>query len=436
MSGRVNRRSEILAVELRANTAVDDDTVLEYYLFHFGRAMRNSANHRSNLAWHLIQYATMRDELVFASSLDFNAFETVRGIPTNGNILDLTNMNLVPRSEGMRFMLTDLGWEIPEIDPSLLSQPATPEARFMDDAIRYRWGVDLLRRIAAALVMTSKDIPIIAPHPSALNGGTDTGKSTLLGCVAAAFPGMVNVVEHADNLHPKSSNFSQHTTPLTEQLIHFYDEVDKTQGIRAGLINSLTPDNLTIEKKGLDPVKRRRIGTPFFVVGGIPPIDGTAQGITSRLPAVYELQTIEILYARGRKVLMQPSALAYLRAWIVYEANTIIEEEKTRDEQISEFIITDAAREASRRMIENMKPLINELFEDNFVAGAETDFVSYTNIENTLKGAGLPHRESIDPNKIKSMVLTLNPNAVRKTRKINGDRKRGYAGIRLLNDSV
>ena len=407
--------------------AFDDDNLRFKYITTFIDAMRNSASHRSELARHIIQVAIIRDDIQSVPSNSFNRFAEHRVIPTIEGFHMIGNGEIIQPSEAMRFKITDLGWEIPGIDFAVLQNPPTPQANFMKLTIDRRWGNDLMRRIAAALLTTSKDIPIIAAHPDAPNGGSDTGKSTLMDCLALAFPGMVGITADSGGLRPGASNFSQHTAPLTRELIHFYDEVDKVDVIRPGLINSLTADTLNIELKRENPVQKPRIGTPFFVIGGTPQIDSTAQGIANRLPTVFHFQMPDILTQTGRYALEHDTAIAYLRAWLIGEAANLMTEEEFAQEPLIEIVNTQEARAASRRLMSEMKPDVDAVFEQHFTAGEYADFTLTSTIRDVIKGAGV---DRADDKKVKAMVKRISPQATPEQATVDGKRGRGYRYLR------
>ena len=419
------RAIQDLPKELESRGA--DDRLIERYINTFIGAMRQSARHRSEIARNLIQRPFIDDRIEHVRSGDFNRFSLHRVVPTMDGFFRLQDEKIVERAHAMEYMLTDLGWEIPSINLDAARSPSTPEARFMKDTIERRWGADLMRRIAAALLMTSKDIPIIAAHPDAVSGGSDTGKSTLMDCLSLAFPGMVGITADSRNLRPGASNFSQHTAPLTRELVHFYDEVDKVDVIRPGLLNSLTADMLTIELKRENPRVERRIGTPIFVIGGAPSIDSTAQGISSRLPAVFHFLTAERLTQRGRYALEDDSAIAYLRAWVASDANSLIAEEVYADRPLVEIVTTPETRDASKRLLYEMKPDVDVVFDEHFTEGEYADFTLTDTIHSVLKEAGV---ERPDDKKIRMMTNRVSPQSTPDRVSVNGKRGRGYRFLR------
>lgn len=226
--------------------------------------------------------------------------------------IDLTNGKILSPEEYSTFnALQSDTWAV-EYDPTILDHQ-THGCIVAKHLIEDHYGTELISRLAYHLVYPGKSVDIInIPTSSA-------GKTALAEWLKASI-GSVGIDSRARSLTSKADQYTQATAPLTEYLLYFYDEVDKSvDEISIGVINEMTSEDLTISKKYQNPTPLPRIGTGILTGADWPPIDTTAQGIDTRITFVYFKELPKMSSEVKRTLQTDTDAHKYLLAWIVRE---------------------------------------------------------------------------------------------------------------------
>ena len=230
-------------------------------------------------------------------------------LPLQYGAIDLvTGQILTPEEYSKYHALQSDYWAV-EYDPDILDSESHG-CTVAKHLIEQHYGVELMSRLAYHLVASNKSVDIInIPTSSA-------GKTALVEWLKASL-GSVGLDSRSHSLTPKGDTYTLATAPLTEYLLYFYDEVDKLHNdIPAGILNEMTSEDLTISKKYQNPTPLPRTGTGILM-GAWPPIDGTAQGLDTRINYVYKKDLQPMSEAVKRTLMQDEDSHKYLLAWIV-----------------------------------------------------------------------------------------------------------------------
>lgn len=115
----------------------------------------------------------------------------------------------------------------------------------------------------------------------------DSGKDTLLQWLKRACGGEMVYRPLSDYLKAGSQRFTLLERDLCNHRLVFANEADKPESVRADFLTRLTSDTLPDERKGENPVERRRTGDLAFIGNGPPQVE-QAPGIAARMRWAYE----------------------------------------------------------------------------------------------------------------------------------------------------
>ena len=208
-------------------------------------------------------------------------------------------------------------WKVPldYYQPSILTD-TPPTAVPMRDFCN-RLGHPLIARLGRHLRYTSKDIDVVRIPQS------NAGKSTLIDALRRCTGGGVWSDPESKSLTERGSRFSQATAPLTQYRLVFYDEVDKIPEIKHGLLNSITTETPSIERKGIDPRDGQRTGQPILIGGDWPTVDLDGQGVPDRLRWAWNKEDVAPIDEQERQAILHPDGLTWLLTALVAAARRV-----------------------------------------------------------------------------------------------------------------
>ena len=244
------------------------------------------------------------------STANESGFASCRILPFNdGTGLDTETGQTLNTEELRREHIPDFGWDIPPTEPNDPGPCPDPQVQRL---IENHYGPELIELTASALRPLQKSVPTIIAH------STDWGKTTWLEAVARCFPGAVHIDAKSSSI--TRNGFSQDTAPLATHLIVAYDEIDKGKDpIPVGWLNQLTAEDYTVELKGQNPFKARRVAAPFLVGATFPQFtDPSGQGMDSRLDRVFEAKSTSALTRDDRNRIFDQ--IDWLRQVLIWRA--------------------------------------------------------------------------------------------------------------------
>ena len=259
-------------------------------------------------------------------------------LPLQYGAIDLVTGKILTPDEYSKYHALQSDYWAVEYDPEILDSDSHG-CTVAKHLIEEHYGIELMSRLAYHLVTPNKSVDIInIPTSSA-------GKTALVEWLKAAL-GSVGLDSRSHSLTPKGDTYTLATAPLTEYLLYFYDEVDKLHNdIPAGILNEMTSEDLTISKKYQNPTPLPRTGTGILIGAAWPPIDGTAQGLDTRINYVYKKDLPPMSEAIKRTLMQDEDSHKYLLAWMVRQcmkwANSSLkwQNSKEADQARTQFFI-------------------------------------------------------------------------------------------------
>ena len=321
-----------------------------------------------------------------------------------------TATNLLTRNTLQGKELRDALFTLPEKPararrfPSLSVAKASVSPRIVEIWERhYGWG--LVRREAYSLTRLHKEIDLIVMPES------NTGKGAYIDTSIEAFGCMTD--PGADAIR-NGRNFSKLEQSMLGYPLGFMDEIDKAGDIKASTINACTAAHFSLEKKGCDPVQRRRYGNLTFVGADWPHVDLTEQGLPQRFLWAYLMPDDRgELSETDYHLLTGQDGVAYLQELVIHMAQDtwqpLPSEQAASDRALHQFY-------AARMEVDN--PLSGKI-----EPGQHADFVSNKQL-NAKAG------EDLTPARRSALVKALCPQA--KTAKISRQGGRGFRFLALI----
>ena len=282
--------------------------------------------------------------------------------------------------------------------PSLSIANASVSPRVVEIWERhYGWG--LVRRLAYSLTRLHKEIDVIVMPES------NAGKGAYIDSAIAAFGCMTDPGSDAIR---NGRNFSKLEQSMLGYPLGFMDEIDKAGNVKASTINACTAAHFSLEKKGCDPVQRRRYGNLAFVGADWPHVDLTEQGLPQRFPWAYLMPDDRgELSETDYHLLTGQDGVAYLQELVIHMAQDtwqpLPSEQAASDRALHQFY-------AARMEVDN--PLSGKI-----EPGQHADFVSNKQL-NSKAG------EDLTPARRSALVKALCPRA--ETAKISRQGGRGF----------
>ena len=282
--------------------------------------------------------------------------------------------------------------------PSLSIANASVSPRVVEIWERH-YGRGLVRRLAYSLTRLHKEIDVIVIPES------NAGKGAYIDSAIAAFGCMTDPGSDAIR---NGRNFSKLEQSMVGYPMGFMDEIDKAGDIKASTINASTAAHFSLEKKGCDPVQRRRYGNLTFVGADWPHVDLTEQGLTQRFPWAYLMPDDRVeLSETDYHLLTGQDGVAYLQELVIHMAQDawqpLTSEQAESDHALRQFY-------AARMNVDN--PLAGQI-----QPGQHADFVS--NKELNVRAG-----EDLTPARRSALVKALCPQAA--TGKISSQGGRGF----------
>ena len=345
----------------------------------YGNYLRNdlkcTGGHVRAVALQLRQVVMGTDVAHNVAVEDFDRRNERPAIPlADGGGLDLTTgMTISPNQLSERLLMSH-GWALPMIDKAIL-ESQTEGAKAMREAIDDRFGMELIRRLARHALGISKSIDaLIAP--------AGWGKSTLITIMELAFPGMVGRVESGRALSTGGDKFSVVTSLLASRLWVFVDEsggkVDKL--IHGSILKTWVDDVISVERKGIDRLSRRRMGTAMFVGYDYPPVDMSDQGMKERFRWAYRMSD-DPMEQEDRDLLVSPDAIEYFRQTLMSAAIAL-----WQDGDIDDIELSDESEGALDEFImKRSNPLALALRSEYELGDGKRDFVASAKVQLVLE---------------------------------------------------
>ena len=292
-------------------------------------------------------------------------------LPLQYGAIDLvTGQVLTPEEYSKYHALQSDYWAV-EYDPDILDSDSHG-CTVAKHLIENHYGIELMSRLAYHLVASNKSVDIInIPTSSA-------GKTALVEWLKASL-GSVGLDSRSHSLTPKGDTYTLATAPLTEYLLYFYDEVDKLHNdIPAGILNEMTAEDLTISKKYQNPTPLPRTGTGILMGAAWPPIDGTAQGLDTRINYVYKKDLQPMSEAIKRTLMQDEDSHKYLLAWIVRQCM------KWTSSGLK-WQNSAEADEARKQFFIDSTPEVKQLLLDSYIeTNNSSDHIPAESIKDTL----------------------------------------------------
>ena len=370
---------------------------------------------RTELAAHFAASPPPERDLQAASDADFQRGRWLATDDDQGRSIDLATGELVERDVVQRGRV----WATPSRLPLAHYRPdfltATPATAVPMREFCNQLGFGLLKRLAYHLRHTSKDIDCIRIPQS------NAGKSTLIDALRRALPGLVWSDPESKSLTERGSRFSQATAPLTEYRLVCYDECDKIDEVKTGLLNSLTADELSIEKKGLDPQSMPRIGQPLLIGADWPAVDTSMQGVAERLPWAYQAHDLPVLSQGKRAAILHPDGLAWLATTLITAASQLVDGDDASD---------GASRAAAAELhAARADPLVLILCE--CLSYEPEAFTVTANIMEALVAGGIEKGDLPQGRTIQQLIRRVVPQARPGRRTVDGEQCRGWLHVAL-----
>ena len=225
-----------------------------------------------------------------------------------------TATNLLSRNTLQGQELRDALFTLPEKPararrfPSLSIAKSSVSPRIVEIWERH-YGCGLVRRVAYSLTRLHKGIDLIVMPES------NSGKGAFIDTSIEAFGCMTDPGSDAIR---NGRQFSKLEQCMLGYPLGFMDEIDKAGDIKASTINACTAAHFSLEKKGYDPVQRRRYGNLAFVGADWPHVDLTEQGLPQRFLWAYLMpDDRDELSESDYKLLTGQDGVAYLQELVI-----------------------------------------------------------------------------------------------------------------------
>ena len=323
-----------------------------------------------------------------------------------------TATNLLSRNTLQGQELRDALFTLPEKPararrfPSLSIAKASVSPRIVEIWERH-YGCGLVRRVAYSLTWLHKGIDLIVMPES------NSGKGAFIDTSIEAFGCMTDPGSDAIR---NGRQFSKLEQCMLGYPLGFMDEIDKAGDIKASAINACTAAHFSLEKKGYDPVQRRRYGNLAFVGADWPHVDLTEQGLPQRFPWAYLMPDDRgELSETDYGLLTGEDGVAYLQELVIHMAQDtwqpLPSEQAASDRALHQFY-------AARMEVDN--PLAGKIHP-----GQYADFVSNKQL-NARAG------EDLTPARRSALVKALCPQAA--TAKHSRKGGRGFRFVALVTE--
>ena len=292
--------------------------------------------------------------------------------------------------------------------PSLAIAKASVSPRIVEIWERH-YGWLLVRRLAYSLTRLHKGIDLIV-MPESNSGKGAYIDTSIEACGCMTDPG-------SDAIR-NGRNFSKLEQCTLGYPLGFMDEIDKAGDIKASTINACTAAHFSLEKKGCDPVQRRRYGNLAFVGADWPHVDLTEQGLPQRFPWAYLMPDDRgELSETDYHLLTGQDGVAYLQELVIHMAQDtwqpLPSEQAASDHALRQFY-------AARMEVDN--PLTGKI-----EPGQHADFVSNKQL-NAMAG------EDLTPARRSALVKALCPRA--ESAKFSRQGGRGFRFVAPLPNNI
>ena len=253
----------------------------------------------------------------------------------------------------------------------LLTEP--PHA--VTDLVQHYGGLGIFRRLAYAFAHApSKRIDT---YVSAL---PDSGKDTLAVWLRRAGGGEIIVKPAMDYVKSGGQRFTVLARDLCSYRIAIANECDKPDSIPAGFLTHITSDQLSDERKGVDPVLRTRRGDLLFVGNGPPKVE-SGPGVDARLQWAYQAQWPVMPSELRHAAVSDPDVSAWLGTYLLDIAMSV-HHGALFDWAAGHIAAADMRAEAEPEETDILR-------QSGLIAAGPRDYVTAASIRDALANGGV-----------------------------------------------